>query len=141
MSIDKDRARTAVRERDSALARIGRTRRWLLGAVAALSAGIAGLAAIVAPGRSLAAHPTAETPTASQSTSTATGSSADQLPAPASASALGLQSPGAAPQAVTTTSNPPQSNPAPSNPAPSNPAPAVAPASSGGGGAVVSGGS
>ncbi|MDQ6605850.1 MAG: hypothetical protein M3Z06_04795, partial [Actinomycetota bacterium] len=48
----------AQRERDAAIARISRTRRWLIVAATALTAGFAAIISAVAPGRSFAAHST-----------------------------------------------------------------------------------
>ncbi|MBV9002738.1 MAG: hypothetical protein JO304_27025 [Solirubrobacterales bacterium] len=119
----------AARTRDAALARVGRTRRWVIAGAAALTAGIAGLVSAVAPGRSLASKSHVPAATARSSPS---GSTIPPLPPVASAGDLGLQGPGQAPSA------PDQSQP---QSVPSQPPPAAAPPSSGGGGGVVSGGS
>jgi hypothetical protein len=131
-----DRPR-AVLERDAALARAGRARRWVIGGTAALTAGSAALVSAIAPGRSLGAKPlSVKTPVTTANTA------APQLPPLASPSSLGLGAPSAAPEPA------PQSNPSPSqaqqqsppaqqsSPAPQDQAPA--PSS---GGPVVSGGS
>jgi hypothetical protein len=126
----------AALARDSALARISRTRRWVIAGAAVLTAGFAALVSAVAPGRSLASKPQTGTDpaTTSASTSASTGSSSiPRMPPPANAGALGLQSPEQAPSAD-------QSQ---SQSVPSSPPQPVAPQSSsgGGGGPVVSGGS
>jgi F0F1-type ATP synthase membrane subunit c/vacuolar-type H+-ATPase subunit K len=117
----------AVRTRDAALARISRTRRWVIAGAAALTATLAALASALIPGKSLGAKTpgATRTPTAATNASTRTPA----LPAPADAAQLGLEGPGSAPQAP------------PSSPQPAAPQPAPAQAPSGGGGAVVSGGS
>jgi hypothetical protein len=109
--------RRATLERDAALARVGRVRRWLIAATAALTAGIAALVYAVTPGRSAAAtHVKSSAPAASSR------SSGLQMPPAAGAGALGLQGPAQVPSAA-----PPQAV-----------APAPAPAAGGG---AVSGGS
>ena len=149
-----DRSR-AVLMRDAALARVGRTRRWVIAGAAALTAGIAALVSAVAPGRSLASKTTSGSAASSETASasgagvaSSSGSSRSSIPAmppPASAGDLGLQSPDSAPspdnqsQPQSAPSQPqsapsqPQSQPAPQP----QPVPAPAPPSSG----VVSGGS
>jgi hypothetical protein len=112
----------AVLARDAALARISRTRRWVIAAAAALTAALAALASALLPGKSLGAK------TAGHATTTRSSTGTPALPVPASAAQLGLEGP----------SSTPQSSPAPQ---PAAPQPAPAPAPSGGGGAVVSGGS
>ena len=151
MSTTDPRSR-AVLARDAALARVRRTRRWVIAGTAALTAGFAALVAALAPGRSLASKSPAATEVASASGKTATGarsaSSVPQLPPAANPDSLGLQGPSQPPQAASSApqnpapeqSTPPQSS-TPAQPSP--PASAsqpVAPQSSGGGG-VVSGGS
>jgi hypothetical protein len=122
-----DHRSRAVLARDAALARVRRTRRWVIVGAAALTAGIAALVSAVAPGRSLASKSAVR---AGASTRASVSSTAiPKLPAPADPNSLGL---GAASQQ-------PQSVPPPPPPA-SAPQPAQAPPSSGGG-AVVSGGS
>ena len=155
MSTTDPRSR-AVLARDAALARVRRTRRWVIAGTAALTAGFAGLVAALAPGRSLASKSPAATEVASASGKTATGtrsaSSVPQLPPAATPDSLGLQGglqgPSQPPQAASSPSQnpapeqstPPQSStPAQPSPPASAPQP-VAPQSSGGGG-VVSGGS
>ena len=152
MTTNDNRSR-AVRARDAALARVSRTRRWVIVGAAALAAGFAALVSAVAPGRSLASKSAAQT-----EASTATGSSSSwrgasgssssggassassvpQLPPAANPDSLGLQGPAQPPQSVP--SSPQSSAPAQSTPPAAAPQPAPAPQSSGGGG-VVSGGS
>jgi hypothetical protein len=120
--------------RDAALARVGRTRRWVIAGTAALTAGFAALVSAVAPGRSLASKSGAGTGSvATPAASTLGPGSLPSMPPPANSSELGLQGP----------NQPPAS--APSQPAPQNgsgqAAAPPAPQSSGGGGGVVSGGS
>lgn len=102
-------------ERDAALARVGRVRRWAIVATAALSGGIAVLVSAVAPGRSGAA-----THAYSSARSSSASSGTLQMPPPAGPGALGLQGPAQAPSVA------------------APPAPAPAPAAGGG---AVSGGS
>jgi hypothetical protein len=85
-------------ERDAALARVGRTRRWVLAGAAALTAGAAALVSAVAPGRSLGAktHVTAQVD--SRAAATPKTSSRGQMPPLASAADLGLQGPSESPQ-------------------------------------------
>jgi len=113
-----DRSR-AVLGRDAALTRVRRTRRWVIAGSAALTAGIAALVSVVAPGRSFASKSPTGT-AASSSSSTAI----PQLPPAANPGSLGLQGPSQPPQSV------------PSSPQSSAPSP-----QSSGGGGVVSGGS
>jgi hypothetical protein len=128
-------------ERDAALSRLSRTRRWVIAGAAALTAGFAALVSALAPGRTLGAR--AEAWTLSSTPATPARSVA-RMPPLASPSALGLQGPSQAPQADSSQQAAPapaqQSTPDPSQPAASAPAPTVV-QSSGGGGAVVSGGS
>jgi hypothetical protein len=106
--------RLASLERDAALARVARVRRWAIVATAALSGGIAVLVSAVAPGRSGAA-----THAYSSAHSASARSGTLQMPPPAGPGALGLQGPAQAPSVAA-------------------PAPAPAPAAGGG---AVSGGS
>ncbi|MBV9364369.1 MAG: hypothetical protein JO286_24975 [Solirubrobacterales bacterium] len=122
--------------RDAALARVSRTRRWVIAAAAALTAGFAALVSAVAPGKTLTSKSPglASAATATRSTPGSTRSSAiPAMPPPAKAGDLGLQAPGQAPSSV-----PDQSQP---QSIPSQPPPAPPSSSSGGGGGVVSGGS
>ena len=143
MTTNYDRSR-AVLARDAALARVSRTRRWIIAGAAALTAGFAALVSAVAPGRSLASKSPAGTEVASTSGGSATGSGSSssavpKLPPAANPDSLGLQGPSQAPQPVPSPSQ--SSPPAQSTPPASAPQPAApAPQSSGGGG-VVSGGS
>jgi len=135
-----DPALTAL-TRDAAIGRIARTRRWMIAAAAALTAGLAALASALLPGKSLGAKTASATPRPSRPLTRST--TTPKLPAPANAAQLGLQGPSQAPSAPSG-SDPQQSQPAPqqSQPTPQpSPAPAPAAAPSSGGGAVVSGGS
>ena len=152
MTTTDNRSR-AVMARDAALDRVRRTRRWVIIATAALTAGFAALVSAVAPGRSLASKSATGTEVASSSSQSANGASSGssvvpQLPPAANPDSLGLQGGGQAPQSAPSPSQnsapsqstPPQtSTPAQPSPPASAPQPA-APQSSGGGG-VVSGGS
>jgi hypothetical protein len=87
-------------ERDAAIARISRTRRWLIGAAAGLTAGIVALISAVAPGRSFAAHSTAAASGSPRPvSSTASARASTKLPPLEGAQALGLGGPAQAPQA------------------------------------------
>ncbi len=124
----------AVLARDAALARVNRTRRWVIAGAAALTAGLAALVSAVAPGKTLASKSPgrAEAATVTRPTASSSSSSAiPPMPPPATAGDLGLQAPNQAPSPA-----PDQSQPQsiPSQPPPSS-------SSSGGGGGVVSGGS
>jgi hypothetical protein len=115
--------------RDAALARVSRTRGWVIAGAAALTAGFAGLVSAVAPGRTLSKNTAAGAQTASASAPTASSSSAiPQMPPPANPSDLGLQGPNQVPSSP----NDPQSQSAPPQPQPqpdpSQAAPAPAPA-------------
>jgi hypothetical protein len=145
---------SAALARDAAIARVGRTRRWVIAATAALTAGSAALVSAVAPGRSLASKTSSQTETATGAGKAASGANASssavpQLPPVANPSSLGLQGPSQPPQSVP---NPPQTQTqtqpqtqtqsAPGPPQSSAPAPAPSSSSgSSGGGGVVSGGS
>jgi hypothetical protein len=137
--IGSDRSRAAL-ARDAALARVRRTRRWVILGAAGLTAGIAALVASVAPGRTLTAKSSSADTGTSTVASTGGGSVVPSLPAPASASELGLQGPDQAPSPAP--QSPSQSAPQPSQPQsdPQPTQPQSAPQPSGGGG-VVSGGS
>ena len=75
-------------KRDAALRRVGRTRRWVIGSSAALTAGFAVLVSEVAPGHSAAASNAKSSSAASQ----------PAMPAVASPGELGLSAPAQAPQ-------------------------------------------
>lgn len=125
-------------QRDAALRRVGRVRRWTIGAAAALTAGFAVVVSAVAPGRTQASQ--------SRVQGTTTGASAapvarsNRMPPLKSASELGLRAPDQAPQPAPDQSQAAPAPPAPDQsraapvPAPAQPQPAPAPA-------VVSGGS
>lgn len=143
---------SAALARDAAIARVGRTRRWVIAGTAALTAGLAALVSAVAPGRSLASKTSSHTETATGAGRAGSGASASssavpQLPPVANPSSLGLQGPSQPPQSVpnapkTQTQTQTQTQSAPGPPQSSGPAP-TPPSSSGssGGGGVVSGGS
>jgi hypothetical protein len=145
-----ERAAAAL-QRDAAVGRTVRARRWLLAGAAALTAALAGLASALLPGKSLGAKPHAGVVKPGQPAPRSSSSAAPGLPPPAGAAALGLQGGGDGGQANSGTpaqgnsGTPGQANsgtPAP-QPAPapqSAPAPQPAPAPSGNSG-VVSGGS
>jgi hypothetical protein len=121
----------AALARDAALARISRTRRWVIAGAAMLTAGFAALVSVVAPGRSLASksHAGTDPATTSASPRGSTGkSSIPRMPPPANSGALGLQGPDQAPssdqsQPPADQSQPPaaqsQSSSVPSPPPPS----------------------
>ncbi len=122
-----DDRRLAALQRDAAIARIGRVRRWMIVATAAMTAGVAALVSAIAPGRSSGAVNQAYSSVHVAASGSSSGS-ALQMPAPAGAGALGLQGPAQAPQSA----------PAPDSSSQQAPTPAPAPAPSGG---AVSGGS
>ena len=117
MTMTDNRSR-AVLARDAALARVSRTRRWVIAGAAALTAGIAGLVSAVTPGRSLASKSAVRT-----EASTGSSSAIPPLPPVAGPSSLGLGG-----DAAPLQSAPP---PAPSTPPASSPQPAPAPVSGG----------
>jgi hypothetical protein len=144
--------RLAALERDAALARTSRVRRWAIAATAALTAGFAALVSVVAPGKSLGAKRTAASAARAHPAGPAPAPSPKAMPPLASPSQLGLQAGDQAPQADPAQSSPPlaQSSPAPAQSSPpsqaSQPpvqsAPAPAPTDpNAGSGPVVSGGS
>jgi hypothetical protein len=87
-------------ERDAAIARISRTRRWLIVAATALTAAFAAIISAVAPGRSFAAHSASSTTRAAGATRPASASTraSTKLPPLQGAQALGLGGPAQAPQ-------------------------------------------
>src|SRR5581483_290191 len=112
-------------QRDAALQRLSRVRRWTLIGAAGLTAGAAALVSAVAPGRSFGAK--ARPPVPNTTTTATTSTARPKMPPLASASQLGLQGPAEAPQAAPA----PQSSPAPAPaPAPAQAAPTPAPAQS-----------
>ena len=124
-------------ERDAALGRVGRTRRWLIAGAAGLTAAFAALVSAVAPGRTVAARSQPGGVTEARTSSPSASSTA--MPPPASPSRLGLRSPEQPPQAASlpppAASVPPQAPSDPSQAAPPPtpaPAPVPAPAVSGG---------
>ena len=125
-------------ERDAALRRVVRARRWVIGAAAALTAAVAALVSAIAPGRSSGAQRTRAPSTGSVTSPTSGALGAPRLPPLESASQLGLQGPGEAPAPAT----PAPATPGPEQSAPSSsassaqaptPAPALAPAPVSGG--------
>jgi hypothetical protein len=132
-------ASLAARERDAALQRVSRTRRWMIGAVAALSAGITALVSSVAPGHTLKKNANARELTTSGTATQAR--TATRMPPLATPSDLGLQGASSPPQASSAPSGstpaptrsvaPPDNSQAAAPQAPA-PAPAPAPAVSGG---------
>ena len=121
-------------ERDAALDRVSRTRRWVIAGAAALTAAFAALVSAIAPGHTLGAR--AEAQTAGGASAPARGAGSTQMPPLASPAALGLQAPGQAPQAASAPSQ--QAAPDPTqqgapNTSQSVPAPAPAPAPVSGG--------
>jgi hypothetical protein len=128
-------AALAVLERDAAVGRVVRARRWMIGGAAALTAALAALASALLPGKSLGAKSRTAVAAGVASRSGANVIT-PQLPAPADAAQLGLQAPGQAPTA-SSQSGSQMSQPAPQQAQPAQPA---QPAPSAGG-AVVSGGS
>jgi hypothetical protein len=102
-------------ERDAALSRVGRARRWLIVAAAALTAGLAALVSAIAPGRTLGARAQVRVPVTNGSVRSA---SATQMPPLASPSTLGLRGPSVGPQAAPSQSGPSQAAPAPASAAP-----------------------
>lgn len=141
MTIGRNQSMAAL-ARDAALARLGRTRRWVIAGSAALTAGFAALVSAVAPGRTLTSkQKVSGQATASSRSTHGAGAEIPSMPAPATAGDLGLQGPNEAPQPVPSQPQDP-AQPSPlSAPAPQTSTPsAQAPQTSGGGG-VVSGGS
>jgi hypothetical protein len=137
MTQGSGRTRAAL-ARDAALARVRRTRRWVIAGSAALIAGFAALVSAAAPGRTLGSTSQARTgASTAASRSPASSSAIPKLPALANPSDLGLQGPDQAPQSV------PSQPQAPQTPSSSSGGGggAGASGSSGGGGPVVSGGS
>jgi hypothetical protein len=147
----------AALERDAALVRVSRVRRWMIAGAAALSAGFAALVSSLAPGHTLKPKSSSGgTVSASSTASTAPAKTYNRMPPLASPGDLGLQGPSSAPQSSSqggggggaagaagggpggtnsqVTPDPTQSaqpNPAQAAPAPA-PQPAPAPAVSGG---------
>jgi hypothetical protein len=91
-------ATSAALQRDAALNRISRTRRWLLVATAGLTALFAGVVASITPKKVAARTPGAGLSAAGSRAARPRSKAA--LPPLASAAALGLQAPGSAPQAA-----------------------------------------
>ncbi|MBV9004298.1 MAG: hypothetical protein JO181_06535 [Solirubrobacterales bacterium] len=108
-------------ERDAAIERTRRTRRWVIAGSAALTAGLAGLVSAVAPGRSLGAGShAARSVSSSASAGPGSGSTEARMPPLANPSSLGLQGPVQTPQPA------PSPSPGPSGPSQSSPGPSQA---------------
>jgi hypothetical protein len=135
----------AALERDAALLRVSRARRWMIAGAAALSAGFAALVSSIAPGHTLKSKASSGgTLSASRTASTAPAKTSNRMPRLASPGDLGLQGPSSAPQSASqpgpsggsnspVASDPTQSAPPnPAQAAPAAPQPAPAPAVSGG---------
>jgi hypothetical protein len=111
----------AALARDAALARVTRTRRWVIAGSAALTAGFAALVSAVAPGKSLASKsPSSKSSARASAQPSATSSQLPAMPAPANPGDLGLQGPNQAPAPV-----PEQPQSIPSQPPPTAAPPAV----------------
>jgi hypothetical protein len=136
--------KSAQRARDEALRRIERVRGVTIFGAGALTAGLAGLVSAVAPGHSLGARTKVTAATRTARPAPGRSSTAGlRMPPLASPSELGLQAPGAAPQAVAPSgqgATAPSQQPAPAPPPPA-PVQPVAPQPAAPGGGVVSGGS
>jgi hypothetical protein len=116
----------AALERDAALDRVGRTKRWAILGTAGLTAGFAALVSSVAPGKTLK-HGQTVLRSAAATTTRPRPTGATKMPPLASASALGLQGPSQAPQSDSTQSaapDPSQQAPDPSQAAPAQTTPA-----------------
>jgi hypothetical protein len=119
-------------ERDAALERVSRTRRWVIAGAAALTAAFAALVSAIAPGRTLGAGAQAQTLEGTRASARAV--TATQMPPLASPADLGLQGPSQAPQAASSPSQ--QAAPGPTQqvtPSTSQPVPAAPPAPVSGG--------
>lgn len=92
----------AQRERDAALRRISRTRRWTIIAAAGLTAGFAALVSAVAPGKNFKAGARAAVVPGPSAAKRSPGahSSLPPMPPLASPGKLGLQAPATPPQSV-----------------------------------------
>lgn len=132
----------AALERDAALMRVSRARRWMIAGTAALSAGFAALVSSIAPGHTLKSKSSpGATATASRTAAAAPVKTYNRMPPLASPGDLGLQGPRSAPQSASqpgpSGGSSSQVTPDPSqsvqpNPAQAAPQPAPAPAVSGG---------
>lgn len=146
----------AQTERDAAIQRVSRVRRWVIGGATALTAAFAAIVSAVAPGHTLGPRSYPRIASSPGGSARAVGAgarasgpatAAARMPAPASPGELGLQTPSQAPQAAI---GGPQASPDQSQaqaapepqPSPSTqPAPQPSAQASNGSGAVVSGGS
>jgi hypothetical protein len=88
-------------ERDAALGRVGRTRRWIILSAAGLTAGFAALVSAIVPGKSLGAKTV--TRTAKIVPNSARPAASATMPPLATAGQLGLQGPSQAPQSAPST--------------------------------------
>lgn len=87
----------AVLERDAALHRVSRARRWMIAGATALSAGFAALVSSIAPGHTL--HPKSRVPGELHASRTAAPARrSDRMPTLASPRDLGLQGPSSTPR-------------------------------------------
>jgi hypothetical protein len=93
MTTNDNRPR-AVLARDAALARVRRTRRWVIAGAAALTAGFAALVSAVAPGRSLASKSAVQTENSQPAQPTPPASPPQSSPAPQSSGGGGVVSGG-----------------------------------------------
>jgi 2-oxoglutarate dehydrogenase E2 component (dihydrolipoamide succinyltransferase) len=124
----------AAHDRNAALGRLARTRRWVAGGAAALTAAFAALVSTITPGHTASASARSASPASANTGSSAAPRSRLQMPPLASAGELGLQAPGNAPQPApqpTPSASPDQSAGAPA-PAPAPATPAAPAAVSGG---------
>ena len=128
----------AALERDAALLRVSRARRWMIAGAAALSAGFAALVSSIAPGHTLKSKSSSGGTLRAAATS-APATTYNRMPPVASPGDLGLQGPSSNPQASSQPGaggSDSQVTPDPSQSAQAAPArapqPAPAPAVSGG---------
>jgi hypothetical protein len=126
-------------DRDAALIRVSRTRRLVLGAATALTAGIAALVSAVAPGKT-SASTAGHSVTSGAPGFRASAASSNRMPPLATPSELGLGA-GEAPRAAHSTTAPVQSVAPPAQAAPAAQSAPAQVAPSPAAGAVVSGGS
>ena len=89
----------ATLHRDAALSRVSHTRKLVYAGAAALTGGIAWLAATAAPGRTIGTRPPARSAGVTAAPSSGSNSAGQTLPPLASPSELGLQGPSSTPNA------------------------------------------